>query len=246
MSSHDHFSLQATEYARFRPTYPAVLYDWLCDQSAQRGVAWDCGCGSGQATVGLAEWFAEVIGTDLSASQIAQAPVIPNVRWKVCRAEESGLASQSVDLITVAQALHWFDLTVFWQEVRRILKPGGLVAVWSYGRFQIADREVQSICDHFYDEVVGEFWPKERKIVEAGYDALTFPFDELSPHPMEIVAAWSLGELLGYFSTWSATVCCAQTKGSSPIPDLAEKLRQSWREGERRVRWPISIRVGRV
>lgn len=241
----DHFSAQSAEYAQFRPHYPPELFDWLAEQVKSRAAAWDCACGSGQATRELAARFDQVIGTDLSAAQIQHAPALPNVMWRVTRAEESGLPDGSMDLVTVAQALHWFDLPRFWAEALRVLKAGGVVAVWSYGVFQIGEPEIERLCAHFYEHVVGEFWPPERRIVEAGYATLDFPFAEIAAPAFEMEVEWSLDALLGYLSSWSATTRYAQHHGHSPIPELRRELEPLWENERLVVRWPLSMRVGR-
>ena len=241
----DHFSTQSAAYAQFRPRYPAALFDWLAALVDGRQAAWDCACGSGQATDELAARFAHVTGTDLSAAQLAHAPSLPNVTWRVAQAEDSGLEAGSVDLITVAQALHWFDLPRFWTEARRVLRRGGVLAVWSYGVFQVDEPRIEAVCAHFYEHVVGGFWPPERRIVEAGYASLQFPFQEIAAPEFEMQVEWSLDELLGYVSSWSATTRCTQHHGCSPIPELRQQLAPLWRQERIGVRWPLSIRAGR-
>jgi SAM-dependent methyltransferase len=241
----DHFSTQSSQYALFRPTYPAALFDFLATQVPSKEAAWDCACGSGQATVELASRFRQVIGTDLSEAQLSHATDLPNVRWSMVHAEESGLESASMDLITVAQAVHWFDLPRFWEEARRVLKPGGLLALWCYEVFTVPDPRIQSACDFFYNEVLGEFWPPERRIVEAGYSSFDFPFEELQTPQFEMSVEWTLEQLLGYLSSWSATSRYLKANGRSPIPELEEILRPLWLEGRLKVSWPLSLRVGR-
>jgi len=241
----DHFSTQSSQYASFRPTYPVALFDYLMAQVPVREAAWDCACGSGQATVELASRFHRVVGTDLSEAQLGHAKSLPNVSWSAVHAEESGLESGSMDLVTVAQAAHWFDLPRFWEEARRILKPGGVLAIWSYGVFSIPNTEIQSKCDFFYNEVLGGFWPPERRIVEAGYDKLNFPFNEIHVPCFEMSVEWTLEQLLGYLSSWSATARYIRTRGESPIPDLHEQLKPLWKKKLLKVSWPISVRVGK-
>lgn len=241
----DHFSVQASQYARFRPTYPPTLFDWLALQTLEKCSAWDCACGSGQATSELAARFERVTATDISEAQLSHSPSLPNVAWRMAAAEASGLDAASFDLITVAQALHWFDLPRFWSEAQRVLKPSGVLAVWSYGVFKLGHPAVEKVCQNFYDKVVGDFWPPERRIVEAGYGALTFPFREIAAPVFEIKREWSLDELLGYMSSWSATVRYTQAHRTSPIPDLARKLQLLLSTNRISVRWPLSFRVGR-
>lgn len=241
----DHFSSQSSQYARFRPKYPPALFDWLALQTKARTSAWDCACGNGQASTELAARFERVTATDISDAQLSHAPSLPNVAWRVAAAEESGLEAASVDLLTAAQALHWFDLPRFWAEARRVLKPDGVLAAWSYGVFKLGNPEVEQVCQHFYENVVGDFWPPERRIVEAGYGGLEFPFREIAVPTFEMQADWTLEELLGYMSSWSATIRYTQARGASPIPELEQKLRPLWRTTRIAVNWPLSIRVGR-
>jgi ubiquinone/menaquinone biosynthesis C-methylase UbiE len=174
----DHFSGHAEDYARFRPHYPGELFAYLGSICAEREDAWDCATGNGQAAIGLAAHFKRVIATDASMKQLESAPLDRRVQYRVSAAEESGLDSNSVDLITVAQALHWFDLPKFWTEAKRMLKPQGIVAVWSYNLVSIAPA-IDRVVDRFYRDTVGPFWPLERAIVEAGYRTIDFPFHEI-------------------------------------------------------------------
>ena len=164
----DHFSVVASQYAAFRPRYPAALYQWLAATAARRERVWDCACGSGQASVDLAAYFREVINTDLSAEQLAQAPAHQRIGYRVALAEQSGLDDASCDLVTVAQALHWFDLPHFYAEARRALRPDGLLAVWCYGIATIPEHSGDALFQDFYHNVVGPYWQPERRLVEAG------------------------------------------------------------------------------
>jgi len=244
--SHDHFSTQSSDYVKYRPTYPEKLFDWLAAKAASTDTAWDCACGSGQATLYLATRFKQVVGSDLSRSQLNCAPHRPNIEWRVAHAEDSGLEGNSVDLITVAQALHWFDLRSFWQEVRRVGKYNGLIAVWSYGVFEIGNLEVKNVCNKFYDETVGPYWPPERKIVEAGYGSLDFPFQEIQSPSYKIEVSWNLDQLIGYFSSWSATTRYKVATGNDPLPALREQLAAYLGHERVDLHWPISLRVGRI
>src|SRR5687767_1259250 len=168
MSFKDHFSGHAGTYAAARPRYPAALFDWLAAQCARHGLAWDAGCGNGQATVALAAHFVRVVGTDPSAAQVAQAEARDNVEYRVEPAEAPSLDDASVDLVTVAQALHWFDLERFHAAVRRVLRPGGLVAAWTYGLSNV-DARVDAHFMRLYETILGPYWPAERSHVENGY-----------------------------------------------------------------------------
>jgi SAM-dependent methyltransferase len=244
----DHFGPVAESYAQFRPTYPADLFDWLASIVPRHDAAWDCACGSGQASVDLAERFGRVIATDASASQIRSAAPHPRVEYRVAAAETSGLADASVDLVTVAQALHWFDIGTFFAEARRVTKPGGAVAAWTYGVPRLADPRVDDIVQTFYSVTVGPYWPPERAIVEAGYQALPFPFEEIAPPAFALRAEWPLAQLLGYFASWSATARYVAQHGKNPVRELAEVFEPAWGDPDvpRTVTWPLAMRAGRV
>ena len=243
--SNDHFSAIADGYARYRPGYPPALYDWLASLPGRRELAWDCATGSGQAAVGLAGRFRRVAATDFSAAQIARAEARPGVEYRVAPADASGLPGSAVDLITVAQALHWFDLPAFYAEARRVLAPGGVVAAWCYNLLDAGPR-VNAVVGRYYSGVVGEYWPPERRLLEAGYRTLPFPFREVEPPRFEMTAEWTLGHLLGYLGTWSATERYRRVRGEDPLALVEPGLREAWGDPEqaRRVRWPLYLRVG--
>lgn len=245
--SEDHFSKVATNYASFRPSYPDELFDWLASVAPQRRLAWDCGAGSGQATIALAARFERVLGTDISAAQLASAPALPNVEYRVAPAEDSGLQTGSIDLITVAQALHWFDLPKFYAEVRRVLRPRGVIAVWGYNRLAIAHPGIQQMVDRFYEKKIGPYWPAERLHVENGYRDLPFPFERISSPGFSLHKNWSRTQLLGYLRSWSATGRFKAANGYDPVDALAEEIAPHWPEGKSyRVEWPLFMHVGRV
>jgi SAM-dependent methyltransferase len=243
----DHFSSVAAHYAQSRPTYPGELFDWLAGQCAGRALAWDVGAGNGQASVALADRFDAVLATDLSEDQIARAAPHPHVEYRAAPAHRSGLAPGSADLVTVAQALHWFELDAFYAEVRRVLKPGGLIAAWTYGVLTAEGEAVEAVVDHFYTRVVGPWWPAERRHVENGYAELAFPFEPVAAPPFAIRREWTLAELLGYVRSWSAVSRMQQATGDDPVAALERQLAADWGPGDTRrlVTWPISMRAGR-
>ncbi|MGF1642779.1 MAG: class I SAM-dependent methyltransferase [Thiotrichales bacterium] len=242
----DHFSAVAADYASFRPTYPAELFAWLAELSPRQYRAWDCACGNGQASVGLSGHFQSVIATDASAAQIAAAPAHPRVEWRVATAEQSGLADDSVDLITVAQALHWFDLAAFYREATRVLRPNGVLAVWCYGVFSAGDAAVDRLLQTFYGETLAPFWPPERRIVERGYRDLAFPFTELAAPDLALRQSWSLPRLAGYLRSWSATARFVESRRRDPVAELESDLAQVWGASARLIEfsWPLAFRVG--
>ena len=241
----DHFSTQSEAYARIRPDYPGALYDWLCRVCGRRRRAWDCATGNGQAAVRLARRFDEVIATDASAAQIAAARPHPGVRYRVATAEESGLDDASVDLVAVAQALHWFDHERFNAEVRRVTRPGGVVAAWTY-QLERVSPDIDALIDRYFGDIVGPYWPVERRHVEAGYRDIPFPFGGLEPPSLELTRRWSLADQLAYFRTWSATERYRADRGEDPVARIAGALERAWGPGTRLVRWPLVVLAGRV
>lgn len=245
--SPDHFSRVADQYSSFRPSYPDELFDWLARVAPQRDLAWDCGAGSGQATAALAARFARVVGMDISDAQLAHAPALANVEYRVAPAEDSGLPDHSIDLVTVAQALHWFDLAKFYAEVRRVLKQRGVIAAWGYNRLHIVDVEVQRIIDRFYDETIGPYWPPERLHVENGYRKLPFPFAHIEAPSFSLRKDWPREHLLGYLSSWSAVGRFKAANGYDPVDVVAEQILPHWAEGKTvQVEWPLFLLAGRV
>jgi SAM-dependent methyltransferase len=243
----DHFSRLASRYAEFRPRYPGALFDFLAKVSPQRTRAWDCACGNGQATLDLAERFESVIATDASAQQIAAARPHPRVTYVVARAEESGLEAASVDAITVAQSLHWFDLPLFYAEAARVLRPDGVLAVWTYGVPRLNDANIDRLLHTYYWDTVGKYWPPERRHVEAGYRSLPFTFPEIASPSLSMREDWTMAQLLGYLRSWSATAGYVEAHGQDPVAELEAKLGAVWGDTlrARSVSWPLSLRVGR-
>jgi SAM-dependent methyltransferase len=242
----DHFSSASGRYAAFRPDYPVGLYAWLAGQCAERDLAWDCATGSGQAAQGLAPYFSHVVATDASVEQIRHAVPHPGIDYRVAPAEACGLADHSVDLITVAQAAHWFDLPRFYAEVARVLKPGGMLALWGYGRM-VLPGELDAPFQRFYDETVGPYWPPERALIDDGYRSLDFPFAPLAAPPFNIEVSWTLPRFLDYLSTWSAVKRYIASQHADPLPALGAALQPLWGDAAsaRDLRWPIFLRAGR-
>ena len=244
MSFKDHFSRQAADYAIFRPGYPRELFDYLGSIAPGRQLAWDCGTGNGQAAVGLASVFDRVIATDASENQIANAEQHVRVEYHVAPAENSGIESETIDMIMVAQALHWFDLDRFYAEAQRVLKPDGILAASAYNLLQI-EPAIDEVVNRYYYEVVESFWPPERKLVE-GFADLPFSFHELDPPKFEMRASWNLDHLVGYLRTWSSTQRFIAATGRDPLKEIMDELRVAWGAPEqtRKVIWPVVLRVG--
>jgi SAM-dependent methyltransferase len=243
----DHFSAVAGAYAEFRPVYPPELFRWLADVAPRRRLVWDCATGTGQAARPLAEWFERVVATDASDRQIASAAPHPGVEFRVAPAESSGLEDRSVDLVTVAQALHWFDHPRFFAEVARVGAPGAALVAWCYPEVRVDSAGVQRIIDHFYAEVVGPHWPPQRRLVEEGYRSIAIPFEPVEAPGFEIRGALTMDRLVGYVGTWSATQRYRAATGHDPLPALREELQQAWGDAaEREVHWPLLLRAARL
>ncbi len=247
MSFPDHFSRVSAAYAAFRPRYPDALFDLLAAVAPAREAAWDCATGTGQAALGLARHFARVIATDASDAQIAHATPHPQITYRVASAERSGLEDRSVDLVTAAQALHWLDRPRFWAEARRVLRPAGVIAVWTYWFFSIAP-ELDAIIQRFYKDTVGPFWPAERQVVEDRYGTIDFPFSEFTVPGFTIEQPVTLSDVAGYIRTWSATRAYVEQKARDPVDDLVAELAPVWGDpaAPRIARWPLAVRAGRV
>jgi ubiquinone/menaquinone biosynthesis C-methylase UbiE len=243
----DHFSAVARSYAQFRPRYPRALFEFVASLVARHARAWDCGAGTGQATLQLAEWFDEVCATDVSPEQIARAPAHPRVRWQVAAAESSGLRARSADLVTVAQALHWFDHRPFYDEVRRVAAPHAAIAAWTYGA-PVMEGAVGASLTHFARETLRSYWPPERRYVDDEYRTIPFPFERVAAPRFELRHRWDRSHVLGYTRTWSATVRYQQQHDRDPVRQLAEALETLWpNESEARaIVWPLIVVAGKI
>ena len=246
MTPADHFSSQATGYARYRPGYPAALFAGLGDLCPRHELAWDCGTGNGQAAAGLARHFRRVIATDPSGGQLGNAKAAANIDYRLAAEADVHIAGGSVDLVCAAQAAHWFDLDRFYSEVRRVATLPGIVALWTY-RLPRVVPAVDALIDEFHGPVVGVYWPTERRHVDSGYRDLPFPFEEIMLPAMDHAVQWTAGHLLEYLGTWSAVKYFRQATGTDPVARLRDPLLAAWGgERERTVHWPLAIRIGRV
>ncbi len=243
----DHFSSASAGYARYRPRYPVDLVRHPANTAPRRELAWDCGCGSGQMAALLADHFESVLATDASAEQIARAAPHPRVSYRRARAEESGIWAESVDLVVAAQAVHWFDLDLFYRESRRAARAGALLALVGYGRLNLAS-PAKAVVDHFYTTVLGRYWPPERQLVEDGYRTLPFPFEELRAPGMAMQASWNREELLGYVDTWSSVRALVASGHGDRLDDFRRELARVWPDADARqtITWPLSVRVGKL
>lgn len=243
----DHFSGHAGAYARYRPTYPRELFQFLAGAAPDRGCAWDCATGSGQVATSLAAFFERVIATDASAEQIAHAPPHARVEYRVAPAENPGLPDDCAALITVGQAVHWFDLDAFYAQVRRVLQPDGLLAVWSYALVYI-DPAIDQVVEYLINDLTGPWWPPERKLVDEGYASLPFPFTSLDTPAFDMRLEWNFHQLSNYLRTWSGVQRYMQDTGRDPVGEIENDLRAAWGDQEkvRVATWPLTVRVGRL
>ena len=241
----DHFSGVAKGYGAARPSYPQALADWLGEIAPRRGLALECGCGSGQLTRGLAKAFARVLATDASAGQVEAAPAIANVEWRVAPAEASGLEDGGADLVVAAQAAHWFDLPRFYAEARRVGAPGAIMALIAYGRFFVAP-EIDGPVEAYYSGALGGHWPPERVHPENGYRDFDFPFARIAAPAFSLEADWDLPRTLAYFDTWSATLAFKRAKGEDATAPFYEQVAIAWGDPARvrRFAWPVTVLAG--
>ena len=242
----DHFSTQSSAYRRHRPGYPPALFDYLIKQCPSLELAWDCGCGNGQAAADLAAHFRQVLATDPSPQQLADAEPRANIIYRVAAESDPRIESGSVDLVTAAQAAHWFDAARFHAGVKRVLKPDGVLAVWTYGLPRI-NAAVDTRVDEFHGPIVGRYWPPERVHVDTGYRDLPFPFPDLAVPELIHETEWTLDQILQHLGTWSAVKYFRERNGTDPIELIRDPLHAAWGDANAAmpVRWPISLRVGR-
>jgi SAM-dependent methyltransferase len=241
----DHFSGRPADYRRYRPVYPQALIDYVSAEAPHRRLAVDCATGSGQAALALAAGFQQVVALDGSLRQLASAGRAPGVRYVAALAECIPLKDSVASLIVAAQAVHWFDFDRFYAECRRVLERGGVFAAWTYALFRV-DPAVDRIIDRFYCQVVGDYWPPERRHVEQGYRSLPFPWDEIPTPAFALDEDWDLDRVIGYLGTWSAVQRFLQARAEDPLPRLRQQLAAHWPEqGTRHLHWPIHLRLGR-
>lgn len=243
----DRFSTQSAAYAQYRITYPAALYNWLLPQVPGLARAWDCATGNGQVAAALAPHFAQVEATDLSENQLQQAPALPNVQYQVAPAEQSPFAAASFDLITVGQAVHWFEEPAWHREARRVLRPGGVLAEWGYNLCRLETPELNQVLDEFHDVTSAPYWDANRRHIENEYALIPFPFADVQHARFTVEKHWTADDMLHYLGTWSATANYArQHAGADMVALVAEELTRLWGPQPRRVSFPVFARAGRV
>ncbi|GAA4732951.1 class I SAM-dependent methyltransferase [Flavisolibacter ginsenosidimutans] len=243
----DLFSSQADAYAKYRPTYPQDLFDYILQFVKEKNCVWDCATGNGQAASVLAHYFQTVEATDISEAQLKNAVKKENIHYQICPAEKTPFADDSFDLITVATAYHWLDWNAFYNEASRVGKNDCVVAVWAYNIVLCEDKNVNQLIHDYYYKTIYAYWNKERRHVEASYKTVAFDFFSLPSKDFEIIKQWTKEDLLGYLSTWSALQNYVKQHGASPLPAFEKQLIEVWQnEEERAFRFPLFLRIGRV
>jgi SAM-dependent methyltransferase len=247
MNFEDHFSQLTETYFKYRPIYPPRLFEYLAGCCKQHNLAWDCGTGNGQAAVALTTYFDKVFATDASSEQIQHAVPHPKITYRVEPAEKVSLESSGTDLVTVAVAVHWFDFEKFYAEVKRVLKPGGIIAVWTY-HLPAASPDIDVITKNFYKEILKDYWPERFKYVDNRYQTLPFPFEEINPPEFEMLTEWDLDQLAGFLSSWSGTKNYLQETGHHPLYKIWDDLKKAWGDEKLKqsVKWPLHVRIGKM
>ena len=240
----DNFSSQSSSYAKYRPAYPKAVYRFLREKLDQTEKAWDCGTGNGQVANELAKFFKEVLATDISQQQLDNAVIQPNIHYSVQPAEKTSFPDNSFDLITVAQAIHWFDFEAFYNEVKRVLKPNGIIAVIGYSLFK-SNPETDEVIHKFYRNIIGPFWDEERRYLDEKYKTIPFPFKEIESPVFEQEYQWTFNHLIGYLKTWSAVKHYEKANGENPV-DLIENELKATFGAKNKVVFPIIFRSGKL
>lgn len=241
----DNFSTQSSLYAKYRPAYPQELYDFIFMHVDNKQAAWDCGTGNGQAAKQLAMSFEKVFATDISQKQIENAILLPNIFYSVQTAEQTNFPDNSFDLITVAQALHWFRFDNFYKEVRRVGKTNSFFAAWTYSLLRVT-KEIDALIEYHHFTTLHSFWDEERKYVDEEYKSIPFPFKKIDVPAFQIEYEWTLDELEGYFNTWSPLQKFITAKNYNPVNELMEKIKPFWRTEKMKIIFPIHLLLGQV
>ncbi len=245
----DKFSQNSGAYKKFRPEYPARMLQKFVDLVEVKGVCWDCGTGNGQVAVQLHGHFDTVYATDISQNQIDHAAQKDNIQYIHCRSEKTPIPSNSVDLIVVGQALHWFDFDAFYKEVIRVAKEGAILAVFGYGLLRV-DVVINHYLDLFYYNRIGKYWDAERDHVDAHYKSIPFPFEELKmKQQFFIVDQWNRSQLEGYLNTWSSVKKCISVEDRNPVNELIQSLEErcTWKKAAiKDIKFPIFSRIGKI
>lgn len=241
----DRFSEHSKLYQSFRPTYPNELYEFIYRHVNDFNCVWDCATGNGQAAAALSKKFSHVYATDISENQLANAAVEQNIFYSISSAEKTPFANQSFDLITVAQAAHWFNLGLFFNEVKRVAKRDATLAIWGYSLLKV-NPSIDEHIHHFYTQVVGSYWDKERKLIDDHYRNIFFPFEEISCPAFEFSFEWTIDELQGYLTTWSAVQKFIRQNNQNPVVDLMKLIQPLWVSEKMKITFPLFLRLGKI
>jgi ubiquinone/menaquinone biosynthesis C-methylase UbiE len=242
----DLFSDQATRYAKFRPSYPKELFDYISSFVTERNTAWDCATGNGQSASVLSNYFKKIEATDISEAQLNNAVIKPNINYQVAPAEQTPFADNNFDLITIATAYHWVNWQAFHKEACRVGKNNCVIAAWAYYILITDDEAINKLYKHFYENIIRPYWNKERRFVDEQYKTVRFDFDPLPVQPFSTKLRWSKEQFIGYINTWSATQNYMKKHRSSPVLLIQKELDQLWDEPLKEMTFPICIRLGRV
>lgn len=242
----DYFSQRSESYAKYRPVYPTELYQYILSYVTEKNLAWDCGTGNGQTAAALSPYFSKVWATDISQQQLNHAVKLPNVSYSLEPAEHASLQDNSVNLICISQALHWFNFTQFYKEVKRVAAPRAVIAAWSYNLFN-ADNFTNAITEAFYRDTLKNYWDVERQYVDDGYKNIPFPFENIESPAFAIQVKWTLDELTGYLETWSAVQKFITENNYNPVPHIADKLKKRWPANEKRkILFPLKLKLAYI
>ena len=241
------FQDKADLYAQARPHYPSALFEFLASLTADRGTAWDCATGNGQAAIGLANHFERIEATDIADGQIANAFAHDRIRYSVQPAEMTRFAVHEFDLINVAQALHWFDLERFWKEVRRVLKPGGFFAAYCYAWSHVS-ADIDAAVETYVKTPVSSYWAPNNRLCWDGYRTIAFPFESLQTPTFTLTNAWDFHQFMDYMHTWSAVRRCMDKNGKDFYDLAGQKILEAWGDqgAKREVTSPLYVVVGRL
>ena len=243
----DHFSSNSAIYAKGRPTYPKELFEWLSDNAPDNKLAWDVATGNGQSAIALTDFFDKVIATDASLQQIENAQQHPKIEYKVESAETSSLPDNAVDLVTVAVGVHWFDFEKFYKEVKRVLKPEGIIAVWMY-YFPFIDGRTEKIVQQMRLDILKDYWPERYIHILTKYEMLPFPFPRLESPKFTFTTKWQMQDLVNFFHSWSGTQKYIEIKNTDPVELVMDDLQEAWGDPQKvkEIKWDLYLKTGIV
>lgn len=245
MQHHSLFSDKSDLYASARPHYPADVFDYLANLCSETQLAWDCGCGSGQAAIDLVTRFGSVYASDVSKEQIANAKQHPRIDYNVTSSECTEILDKSVDLVCVAQALHWFDYATFWPEVTRVLKPGGLFSAFAY-KLPSIDSQIDKLIQQQIMEVIEPYWAPQNQLIADDYRDITFPFKKIDAPKFHMQTNWNLDELFAVIHTFSATRRCMDKLGDAFFKQAYLATKEKWgnQQTKRKIDFDFVFYVG--